>query len=164
MNSPSRWLMSSISWREQTMVRQQHVCLEILWEGALMSFTCVMSFTRPVITYLSHGSLFMLSLSPDHILSLWLLFLSLSALSLPSSGWMMGERLHDGERGWFLCRVVEEIQSKELRAQNLRECQRIHQAQGGGSSLAPKMASRGRRSPKVSNFFDTWTDQSEEGQ
>uniref|UniRef100_A0A3B3HNB1 Neuronal guanine nucleotide exchange factor n=1 Tax=Oryzias latipes TaxID=8090 RepID=A0A3B3HNB1_ORYLA len=42
--------------------------------------------------------------------------------------WMMGERLHDGEKGWFPSRVVEEIHSKEVRAQNLREAYRVQQA------------------------------------
>lgn len=40
----------------------------------------------------------------------------------------MGERLHDGERGWFPSRAVEEIQSKEIRTQNLREAFRIRKA------------------------------------
>ena len=76
----------------------------------------------------------------------------------------MGERLHDGERGWFPSRVVEEIQNQEVRAQNLRECQRIHQVQGGSTS-GPRGASRGaRRTPKVSNFFGTYTDQPEDDQ
>uniref|UniRef100_A0AAQ5XIB4 DH domain-containing protein n=1 Tax=Amphiprion ocellaris TaxID=80972 RepID=A0AAQ5XIB4_AMPOC len=48
-------------------------------------------------------------------------------------GWMMGERLHDGERGWFPSRIVEEIQSKEVRAQNLREAFRIQQAHESGA-------------------------------
>ncbi|KAL2096248.1 hypothetical protein ACEWY4_008396 [Coilia grayii] len=54
----------------------------------------------------------------------------LHILEKTGDGWMLGERLHDGERGWFPCRVAEEIVSGELRAQNLRECQRIQQAQG----------------------------------
>ncbi|XP_048120926.1 ephexin-1 isoform X3 [Alosa alosa] len=54
----------------------------------------------------------------------------LHVLENSDDGWVLGERLHDGERGWFPWRVVEEIQSAELRAQNLRECQRIQQAQG----------------------------------
>ena len=40
---------------------------------------------------------------------------------------MMGERLHDSERGWFPTRVVEEIQNKEVRAQNRKEVLRIQQ-------------------------------------
>uniref|UniRef100_A0A8C4DCF3 Neuronal guanine nucleotide exchange factor n=1 Tax=Dicentrarchus labrax TaxID=13489 RepID=A0A8C4DCF3_DICLA len=51
----------------------------------------------------------------------------LNLLERTDDGWMMGERLHDGERGWFPSRVVEEIQSKEVRAQNLREALRIQQ-------------------------------------
>ncbi|XP_042563184.1 ephexin-1-like [Clupea harengus] len=54
----------------------------------------------------------------------------LHILEKTDDGWMMGERLHDSERGWFPWRVVEEIQSADLRAQNLRVCQRIQQAQG----------------------------------
>ncbi|XP_029571569.1 ephexin-1 [Salmo trutta] len=92
----------------------------------------------------------------------------LNILERTDDGWMMGERLHDGERGWFPCRVVEEIQNQEVRAQNLRECQRIHLAQGGGASSGARLGSRGARrtpkTPKVSNFFGTWTDQSEEDQ
>uniref|UniRef100_A0A673A1W4 Neuronal guanine nucleotide exchange factor n=1 Tax=Sphaeramia orbicularis TaxID=375764 RepID=A0A673A1W4_9TELE len=53
----------------------------------------------------------------------------LNLLERTDDGWMMGERLHDGERGWFPSRVVEEIQSKEVRVQNLREAFRIQQAQ-----------------------------------
>ncbi|CAB1349206.1 unnamed protein product [Coregonus sp. 'balchen'] len=45
----------------------------------------------------------------------------LNILETTDDGWMMGEMLHDGERGWFPCRVVEEIQNQEVRAQNLRE-------------------------------------------
>lgn len=73
---------------------------------------------------------------------------------------MMGERLHDGERGWFPSRVVEEIQSKEVRAQNLREAFRIHQAQegGGGQQTGTRLGLRaGRRNPKVSDFFSPRT-------
>lgn len=75
---------------------------------------------------------------------------------------MMGERLHDGERGWFPSRVVEEIQSKEVRTQNLREAFRIQQAQEGGGSLqtGARIGLRaGRRTPKVSNFSNRRTDQ-----
>nr|XP_046170986.1 ephexin-1-like [Oncorhynchus gorbuscha] len=92
----------------------------------------------------------------------------LNILERTDDGWMMGERLHDGEKGWFPCRVVEEIKNQEVRAQNLRECQRIHLAQEGGASSGSRLGSRGGRctpkTPKVSNFFGTWTDQSEEEQ
>lgn len=74
---------------------------------------------------------------------------------------MMGERLHDGERGWFPSRVVEEIQSKEVRTQNRREAFKIQQAQEGGTGLqsGARIALRaGRRTPKVSNFSNAWTD------
>ncbi|KAI3354707.1 hypothetical protein L3Q82_019202 [Scortum barcoo] len=86
----------------------------------------------------------------------------LNLLERTDDGWMMGERLHDGERGWFPCRVVEEIQSKEVRAQNLREAFRIQQAQesGGCSQTGARTGLRaGRRNPKVSNFSNSWTDQ-----
>jgi len=69
---------------------------------------------------------------------------------------MMGERLHDSERGWFPTRVVEEIQNKEVRAQNLKEVLRIHQAKMDGPAAAVKLGLRGgRRPPKVSNFSRT---------
>ncbi|XP_062409268.1 ephexin-1 isoform X2 [Sardina pilchardus] len=64
----------------------------------------------------------------------------LHVLERTDDGWMLGERLHDGERGWFPWRVVEEILSAELRAQNIHECQRIQQAQGSQGS----QGSRGR--------------------
>ncbi|KAK2868144.1 hypothetical protein Q7C36_000015 [Tachysurus vachellii] len=80
----------------------------------------------------------------------------LLVLEETNDGWMMGERLHDGERGWFPCRVVEDIKSADIRAQNLRECERIQQAQGGGG------ASRGRWTPKNTSYTPTWTDQSEQ--
>lgn len=68
-------------------------------------------------------------------------------------GWMMGERLHDGERGWFPSRVAEEIQNKEVRAQNLREAIRIQQAHEGGLHAGAKSGVRaGRHAPKGSIF------------
>ncbi|KAM4620053.1 ephexin-1 isoform 2-T2 [Polymixia lowei] len=80
----------------------------------------------------------------------------LNILERTDDGWMMGERLHDSERGWFPNRVVEEIQNKEVRAQNLREVFRIHQAQGEGTPTGARMGLRGgRRTPKISNFFST---------
>ncbi|XP_020783852.1 ephexin-1 [Boleophthalmus pectinirostris] len=83
----------------------------------------------------------------------------LNLLERTDDGWMMGERLHDGERGWFPSRVVEEIQSKEVRIQNLREAFRIHQAQEGvGFPQSGRTGPRaGRRTPK--NFSNTWSDQ-----
>ncbi|XP_044058212.1 ephexin-1 isoform X2 [Siniperca chuatsi] len=89
----------------------------------------------------------------------------LNLLERTDDGWMMGERLHDGERGWFPSRVVEEIQSKEVRAQNLREALRIQQAQecGGGPQTGARIGLRvGRRTPKVSNFSNPWIDQKRE--
>lgn len=77
---------------------------------------------------------------------------------------MLGERLHDGERGWFPSRVVEEIQSKEVRAQNLKEAFRIQQAQGVISGGAVQSGIRsgirtGRRThTKVFNFSSKQTD------
>lgn len=72
---------------------------------------------------------------------------------------MLGERLHDGERGWFPSRLVEEIQSKEVRAQNLREAFRIQQAQEGGVGRIGMRS--GRRIPKASSISSTWPDQME---
>lgn len=84
-------------------------------------------------------------------------FFSLNThLHLSSSGWILGERLHDGERGWFPNRVVEQIMSAEVRAQNLKECQRIQQAQEGAQGA--RAASRGRRPVKNSQYSPTWTD------
>ncbi|CAL1571102.1 unnamed protein product [Knipowitschia caucasica] len=85
----------------------------------------------------------------------------LNLLERTDDGWMMGERLHDSERGWFPSRVVEEIQSKEVRIQNLREALRIHQAQEGvglpqpGARTGPRAA---RRTPNK-NFSNKWSDQ-----
>ncbi|XP_053278139.1 ephexin-1 isoform X1 [Pleuronectes platessa] len=81
----------------------------------------------------------------------------LNLLERTDDGWMFGERLHDGERGWFPSRLVEEIQSKEVRAQNLREAFRIQQAQEGGGGGGPQTGARvgvraGRRTHKVSSF------------
>uniref|UniRef100_A0A672ZZI4 Neuronal guanine nucleotide exchange factor n=1 Tax=Sphaeramia orbicularis TaxID=375764 RepID=A0A672ZZI4_9TELE len=70
----------------------------------------------------------------------------LNLLERTDDGWMMGERLHDGERGWFPSRVVEEIQSKEVRVQNLREAFRIQQAQegvGGGPQTGSRAGVKG---------------------
>nr|XP_046244009.1 ephexin-1 isoform X2 [Scatophagus argus] len=90
----------------------------------------------------------------------------LNLLERTDDGWMMGERLHDGERGWFPSRVVEEIQSIEVRAQNLKEAFRIQQTQegGGGPQIGTRTGLRaGRRTPKVSNLSNPWIDQMMEG-
>ncbi|KAM6933560.1 ephexin-1 [Xenentodon cancila] len=84
----------------------------------------------------------------------------LNLLDRANDGWMMGERLHDGERGWFPSRVVEEIQSKEVRAQNLKEAFRIQLAYdvGAGSHSGAKMGLRGgRRTAKGLNVSGSWT-------
>ncbi|KAM9801266.1 LOW QUALITY PROTEIN: ephexin-1-like [Neosynchiropus ocellatus] len=85
----------------------------------------------------------------------------LNLLEKTDDGWMMGERLHDSEKGWFPSRLVEEIQSKEVRAQNLREAFRIHQAQEGGGSLhsAGRSGVRSGRRTKHSNMSNQWIDQ-----
>ncbi|XP_061637062.1 ephexin-1 isoform X1 [Phyllopteryx taeniolatus] len=85
----------------------------------------------------------------------------LNLLERTDDGWMMGERLHDGERGWFPSRLVEEIQSQEVRAQNLREALKVHHAQEGGGALqsGARIGSRGgRHMPKVYNLFSSWND------
>ncbi|XP_055053234.1 ephexin-1 [Misgurnus anguillicaudatus] len=79
----------------------------------------------------------------------------LHLLECTDDGWMLGERLHDGERGWFPIRVVERIMSAEVRAQNLKECQRIHQAQEGAQGS--RAASRGRRATKSPQYNPSWT-------
>uniref|UniRef100_A0A8C3AAE7 Neuronal guanine nucleotide exchange factor n=2 Tax=Cyclopterus lumpus TaxID=8103 RepID=A0A8C3AAE7_CYCLU len=79
----------------------------------------------------------------------------LNLLERTDDGWMMGERLHDGERGWFPSRLVEEILNQEVRAQNLREAFRIQHAQDGEGVLqtGARIGLRvGRRSPKFFNF------------
>lgn len=85
----------------------------------------------------------------------------LNLLERTKDGWMMGERLHDGERGWFPSRVVEEIHSKEVRAQNLREAFKILQAHEGGAGpqTGARVVLRGRRSSKVTNFSSSWAGQ-----
>ncbi|XP_061923821.1 ephexin-1 isoform X1 [Entelurus aequoreus] len=88
----------------------------------------------------------------------------LNLLEKTDDGWMMGERLHDGEKGWFPSRLVEEIQSKEVRAQNLREIFKVHLAQEGGPGFQSerRIGLRGGRSnPKFSNFFSSCNDQME---
>ncbi|XP_057694647.1 ephexin-1 isoform X2 [Corythoichthys intestinalis] len=85
----------------------------------------------------------------------------LNLLERTDDGWMMGERLHDGERGWFPSRLVEEIHSKEVRAQNLREAFKVHHAQEGGGALqgGARIGSRGGRPmPKASNLFSMLND------
>lgn len=82
----------------------------------------------------------------------------LHILECTDDGWMLGERLHDGERGWFPTRVVEKIMSAEVRAQNLKECQRIQQAQEGAQGAGARAASRGRRPAKSPQYTPTWTD------
>ncbi|XP_072249242.1 ephexin-1 isoform X1 [Leuresthes tenuis] len=89
----------------------------------------------------------------------------MNLLERTNDGWMMAERLHDGERGWFPSRLVEEIQSKEVRAQNLREAFRIQQAHEGG--VRPQTGARiglkaGRRTPKSHSSSSSKTEQMEE--
>ncbi|XP_023389586.1 rho guanine nucleotide exchange factor 5 [Pteropus vampyrus] len=45
-----------------------------------------------------------------------------------SDGWLEGVRLSDGERGWFPVQQVEFISNAEVRAQNLKEAQRVKTA------------------------------------
>lgn len=80
----------------------------------------------------------------------------LHILECTDDGWILGERLHDGERGWFPNRVVERIMSAEVRAQNLKECQRIQQAQEGAQGT--RAASRGRVAVRNSQYNASWTD------
>ncbi|XP_066508488.1 ephexin-1-like isoform X2 [Hoplias malabaricus] len=89
----------------------------------------------------------------------------LHILEKTDDGWMLGERLHDGERGWLPVRIVEEILSSEIRLQNLRECQRIQLAQGGaqgGQGAGARAASRGRRTTKTPLYSPTRVVQSEQ--
>ena len=54
-------------------------------------------------------------------LLLWLLWL----LLLWRAGWYQGERLRDGERGWFPGNYSVEIASAHVRARNLRQRYRL---------------------------------------
>ena len=77
----------------------------------------------------------------------------------------MAERLHDGERGWFPSRVVEEIHSKAVRAQNLKEAFRIQLAYevGSGSQSGSRTGLRaGRRPLKGLNVSGSWTERNDE--
>ncbi|XP_067898171.1 ephexin-1 isoform X2 [Heterodontus francisci] len=53
----------------------------------------------------------------------------LSVVEWTIDGWILGDRLHDGEKGWFPSLMVEEIKNPELRAQNRKECYRIYKAE-----------------------------------
>lgn len=44
---------------------------------------------------------------------------------LPPPGWYQGERLRDGERGWFPGSYCKEIASAHVRARNLRQRYRL---------------------------------------
>ncbi|XP_058845994.1 ephexin-1 isoform X2 [Acipenser ruthenus] len=70
----------------------------------------------------------------------------LNVVEQTEDGWMLGERLHDREKGWFPCKVVEEIHNQELRAQNLRECHRIYRAQESRPRSNHRLGSRARHS------------------
>ncbi|XP_076023998.1 ephexin-1 isoform X2 [Genypterus blacodes] len=79
----------------------------------------------------------------------------LNLLERTDDGWLMGERLHDGEMGWFPSRVVEEIHNKEVRVQNLRETFRIqHRPEAGGPPAGPRVAIRAGRRTKTSKYSD----------
>ncbi len=133
MNFPLRWPTFSTSSRKQTMVRPDTTLMLTLKFSFICWRTCfAFHVSRLVFVYFC------------------------------TPGWMMGERLHDGERGWFPSRLVEEIQNKAVRAQNLREAFRIQLAQeGGGSSQTGGRTGlrNARRTPKASNFSSPWIDQ-----
>uniref|UniRef100_A0A3Q3AP02 Neuronal guanine nucleotide exchange factor n=1 Tax=Kryptolebias marmoratus TaxID=37003 RepID=A0A3Q3AP02_KRYMA len=83
-----------------------------------------------------------------------------NVLEHTNDGWTMGERLHDKERGWFPSRVVEEIKSKEVRVQNLREAfkvQQTHKGEGGPQSESRTGFKAGKLHSKASNFSSLWT-------
>ncbi|XP_039527075.1 ephexin-1 isoform X2 [Pimephales promelas] len=71
----------------------------------------------------------------------------LHILECTDDGWMFGERLHDGEERMVPHTRVEKILSEEIRAQNLKECQRIQQAQE--VAQGSRAASRGAGQPKA---------------
>ncbi|KAJ3590218.1 hypothetical protein NHX12_008172 [Muraenolepis orangiensis] len=73
----------------------------------------------------------------------------LKATSMLDDG---GEAARRGT-GWFPTRVVEEIQNKEVRAQNLKEVLRIQQTKTEALPSGVRMGQRGgRRPPKVLNL------------
>ncbi|XP_069752748.1 LOW QUALITY PROTEIN: ephexin-1-like [Narcine bancroftii] len=53
----------------------------------------------------------------------------LNVVEWTSDNWILGDRLHDGEKGWFPSSMVEEIKNPQLRAQNRKECYRIYKAE-----------------------------------
>lgn len=69
----------------------------------------------------------------------------LAVLDQSDDGWTYGERLHDRERGWFKSSVVENIQNPEIRAQNLRECYRVHNRSEVGDLKRMKKKRMGSR-------------------
>lgn len=69
----------------------------------------------------------------------------LNVVESTSDGWILGDRLHDGEKGWFPNLMVEEIKNPQLRAQNRKECYRIYKAEechGNKSKEGRKLTSR----------------------
>jgi len=40
-------------------------------------------------------------------------------------GWYQGERIRDGERGWFPGNYTAEVASAHVRARNLKQCYRL---------------------------------------
>ncbi|XP_043926522.1 ephexin-1 [Protopterus annectens] len=69
----------------------------------------------------------------------------LAVLDQSNDGWTYGERLHDRERGWFKSSVVEIIQNPKIRAQNLRECYRVHSRSEVGDLKRMKKKKMGSR-------------------
>ncbi|XP_064021372.1 ephexin-1 isoform X1 [Pogoniulus pusillus] len=66
----------------------------------------------------------------------------LNILEKTDDGWIFGERLHDQERGWFPSSMGEEILNPKIRAQNLKECFRVHKSD---DSQRRKLGSRNRQ-------------------
>ncbi|XP_065496406.1 ephexin-1 [Caloenas nicobarica] len=66
----------------------------------------------------------------------------LNILDKTDDGWIFGERLHDQERGWFPSSMGEEILNPKIRAQNLKECFRVHKSD---DSQRRKLGSRNRQ-------------------
>ncbi|XP_062439066.1 ephexin-1 [Rhea pennata] len=66
----------------------------------------------------------------------------LNILDKTDDGWIFGERLHDQERGWFPSSMGEEILNPKIRAQNLKECFRVHKSD---DSQRKKLGSRNRQ-------------------
>ena len=63
-------------------------------------------------------------------------------LTLFVTGWFQGERIRDGEKGWFPSSVTMEIQSAHVRAKNLRQHYRLMHGLSASSSVRVQWSTR----------------------